>query len=141
MSTVLSPRGILWVSCGRSCVATVLAAGDSGFNAAQLTVALSLTGSKEIVMNCIHRILGVPTGLACALMGIIATGPAASAMILPPHPVSGGQLPVPPTVVTGGMAGWQITLIALGAALLAAAVAVAFDRARVARRSSPATSA
>ena len=43
----------------------------------------------------------------------------------------------PPPVVTvtaGGMPGWQITLIAAGAALLAAAVAVLLDRARAARR-------
>jgi len=32
------------------------------------------------------------------------------------------------------MAGWQITLIALGAALLAAAAAVLLDRARAGRR-------
>jgi hypothetical protein len=38
------------------------------------------------------------------------------------------------TVVTGGMPGWQITLIAIGAALLAATVAVLLDRARAARR-------
>ena len=33
-------------------------------------------------------------------------------------------------VTTGGMAGWQITLIALGAALIAAAAAVLADRAQ-----------
>jgi hypothetical protein len=38
------------------------------------------------------------------------------------------------TVVIGGMPGWQITLIAVGAALAAAAVAVLLDRARAARR-------
>jgi biopolymer transport protein ExbB/TolQ len=45
---------------------------------------------------------------------------------------------VPPpaihTVVTGGMPGWQITLIATGAALFAAVVAVLLDRVRAARR-------
>ena len=35
---------------------------------------------------------------------------------------------------TGGMAGWQIVLIALGAAILAAIVAVLVERARAARR-------
>ena len=40
-----------------------------------------------------------------------------------------------PTVVgTGGMAGWQITLIALGAALVASTLAVLLDRALSARR-------
>ncbi len=58
-------------------------------------------------------------------------------------PASAGALPaaaqpgltVVHTVVTGGMAGWLITLIAIGAALFAAAVAVMTDRARLARRS------
>jgi hypothetical protein len=36
--------------------------------------------------------------------------------------------------VTGGMPGWQITLIAVAAAILAAAVAVILDRASAARR-------
>ncbi len=54
---------------------------------------------------------------------------------------SGGGVttPAPPpvqvhTVVMGGMTGWQIALIAIGAALLAATVAVLLDRARTARR-------
>jgi len=38
-----------------------------------------------------------------------------------------------------GMPGWQITLIALGAALAAAVVAVLLDRARAARRHRAAT--
>jgi hypothetical protein len=42
-------------------------------------------------------------------------------------------------VVAGGMAGWQITLIALGAALVAATAAVILDRTLAARR--PATAA
>jgi hypothetical protein len=36
-------------------------------------------------------------------------------------------------VVTGGMPGWQITQIALGAALIAAVIAVLPDRTRTAR--------
>ena len=38
------------------------------------------------------------------------------------------------TVVLGGMPGWQIVLIAIGAALLAATAAVLADRARATRR-------
>ena len=38
------------------------------------------------------------------------------------------------TIVAGGMPGWQIALIAVGAALLAATVAVLASRARAARR-------
>ena len=53
-----------------------------------------------------------------------------------------GLAAVPATtihVITTGMAGWQITLIALAAALAAATVAVLLDRARTARRSASAT--
>jgi hypothetical protein len=39
------------------------------------------------------------------------------------------------------MPGWQITLIALGAALFAAATAVLLDRALAARRQEPTTTA
>jgi MFS family permease len=39
------------------------------------------------------------------------------------------------TIVTGGMAGWLISLVAIGAALFTATVAVLTDRARAARRS------
>ena len=42
--------------------------------------------------------------------------------------------PVPVHTVVAGMPGWQIALIAAGAALLAATVAVLADRARTARR-------
>jgi len=38
------------------------------------------------------------------------------------------------TVVVGGMPGWQIALIAAGAALLAAALTVLADRVRAAHR-------
>jgi hypothetical protein len=37
------------------------------------------------------------------------------------------------------MAGWQVTLIALGAALVAATAAVVLDRVWTARRAAPAT--
>jgi hypothetical protein len=45
------------------------------------------------------------------------------------------QLPPPVhTIVTGGMPGWQITLIAATAALATAALAVLLDRTRAARK-------
>jgi hypothetical protein len=59
---------------------------------------------------------------------------------LPPH--GGGPAGTPTTVrviVTRGMPGWQITLIALGAALLAAIAAVPADRARMARKADATT--
>ena len=40
----------------------------------------------------------------------------------------------PHLVAVGGMPGWQITLVAVGAALLAATVAVILDRARTIHR-------
>ncbi len=106
------------------------------------------TGShQEIDMNRIHRIhrirrfLGVLAGLASTLLAYAATGPAALAERLPP---AGGGTGIPPAVryvTAGGMAGWQITVIALGAALLAATAAVLLDRARAARRGAVAASA
>jgi hypothetical protein len=79
------------------------------------------------------------TGLAGALLTSGTLAPAAFARILPG---SGGQpgtvrTPPPPPVhviVFAGMPGWQITLIAAGAALAAALIAVALDRFRAARR-------
>jgi hypothetical protein len=45
------------------------------------------------------------------------------------------------TVIVGGMPGWQIALIAVAAAVVAAAVAVLLDRVRTAHRHQPAPSA
>ena len=42
-------------------------------------------------------------------------------------------------IAAGGMPGWQITLIALAAALVAATAAVFLDRTRASRRSASAT--
>jgi hypothetical protein len=91
-------------------------------------------------IRCIHpirRIAGVLAGLASALLAFTATPPAAFATRLPPAGGADGQPPPPPqvhTIVTGGMPGWQIALIAIGAALAAAALAVLLDRARATRR-------
>jgi len=65
--------------------------------------------------------------------------PAASASI--PIPPGGPAVPAPAVhvVTAGGMAGWQITLIALGAALVAAIAAIVLDRGRTARRAASAT--
>jgi hypothetical protein len=55
--------------------------------------------------------------------------------------------PLPPpragihAVVAGGMPGWQVALIAIGAALLAATVAVLLGRARAAHRKTITTAA
>jgi hypothetical protein len=90
----------------------------------------------------LHRLAAVLTTLTCALLASAAAVPAAFATPTP-QPLPGGQFgpaaasPVPATVhvvTVGGMAGWQIALIAVGAALVAAAAAVLLDRARHARR-------
>jgi hypothetical protein len=102
-------------------------------------------------MNRIHRIhrtyriLGIVAGLAGALLAAFATGPAAFAALVPANGGATGVTPIPQApvrvVTAGGMAGWQITLIALGASLFAAAAAVLIDRARTARRGVATTSA
>jgi hypothetical protein len=90
-------------------------------------------------MNRIHpirRLAGTLAGLVGALLAFTAASPAAFAERVPP-PGSGGTVQAPPqvhTIVTGGMPGWQITLIAVAAAVVAAAVAVILDRAWAAQR-------
>jgi hypothetical protein len=104
-------------------------------------------------MNRIHPIrrwASILAGLAGALLACIAAAPAAFAESSPhPSPQRPAQFPPvlgpgwnkhPPlpthahTLVAGGMPGWQLTLIAAGAALIAAALAVAIYRARARRR-------
>ena len=88
----------------------------------------------------LRRFAAILAALISGLLAFVATAPAALAMPVPPGGQSGsaGVAPVPPTTVrvvaASGMAGWQITLIALGAALLAAAAAVLLYRALAARR-------
>jgi len=84
-------------------------------------------------MNHIRRILTAAATLAGALLAL-AAAPAAYAS-LPPHGGGPGGAPAPVRVIAGGgMPGWQITLIAAGAALATAAMAVLLDRARTARK-------
>jgi hypothetical protein len=81
----------------------------------------------------IRRAAGILAGLAGALLAFSALSPAVFALQVPP---AGGLAGSPPvhTIVTGGMPGWQITLIAIAAGVFAAVVAVALDRAWAARR-------
>ena len=90
-------------------------------------------------MNPIHtirRLASILAGLAATTLAFAAAAPAALATPAPPDPGPAGAVPPPAvqTVVTGGMPGWQITLIAAGAALLAATLAMLLDRARAGRR-------
>ena len=104
-------------------------------------------------MNRIHHIRRLAAAVAGVAGTLLAFAAAAHASVHqlpsgwnkhPPLPPRGyyvhyaahhGAIPVPgSTIVTGGMPGWQIALIALGAALLAATAAVLAYRAWAARR-------
>jgi hypothetical protein len=106
------------------------------------------TTTEEVTMNRtrpfhpVRRLAGILAALAAALLAAATAAPAAFALPVPP--VGGGGTVLPPsvqTVVVGGMPGWQIALIAMAAAVLAAAVSVLLDRARAARRHQVAPSA
>jgi len=111
----------------------------------------------------IRRLAGALAALATALLAVTAAAaqaafavpppPGPAATTLPPEPpgwykhpsLSAGHVTGPVyrvhTVVVGGTPGWQIALIAIAAAILAAAVAVSLDRARAVRRHQAAPSA
>ena len=90
-------------------------------------------------MNHPRRILAAVITLAGAALAL-ATAPAAFAEPLPPADCCTSGAATGVTFVTGGgMPGWQITLIAVGAALVAAVLAVLLDRAWAARKTHPAT--
>jgi hypothetical protein len=92
-------------------------------------------------MNRISRIRRTLAVLAGALLASAGAAPAAFAMTEPPPGGSDGSSAPPVQLITvGGMPGWQIALIALGAALFAAVAAVVLDRARAARRATAAAS-
>jgi hypothetical protein len=113
--------------------------------------------------HLIRRVAGVLVGLT-ALLAPVTTGPAASAAQLRPDPPAWlRRLPVgvhfPPApagwdkhpplpgpahvhaALTGGMPGWQITLIVGGATVLAAVLAVIARRMRAGRRRATTTTA
>jgi hypothetical protein len=76
--------------------------------------------------------------ITCA--GLLTAASASAAPVVIPIPPGGPAVPAPAVrvVTAGGMAGWQITLIAVGAALAAAIAAVMPDRARAARKAATA---
>lgn len=88
--------------------------------------------------------VGLLASLAVRLLLPAATIPAASARDVPPPAGSYARPNVAPVgastvhaVTTGGMPGWQITLIVLGAALVLAALTVLRNRAPSPRRAAP----
>jgi hypothetical protein len=90
-------------------------------------------------MNHLRRIVAAVITLTGTVLAL-ATAPAAFAKPLPPPECCATGADAPVTVITGGgMPGWQITLIAVGAALAGAALAVLLDRTRAARKTRAAT--
>ena len=96
------------------------------------------------LIRYIRRGVAVLAGLTAA---VLAWGAAPAFALIEPLPPAGGSAsgsvggagapPVPVVthvVVVGGTPGWQIALIAVGAALLAALAAVLADRTLTARR-------
>jgi hypothetical protein len=73
----------------------------------------------------LRRSIGVVTSLLVAAVGLIAAAPSAFAMRTAPLSGDGGASTATTTAVHSGMLGWQITLIAVGAAVISA-VATAF---------------
>ena len=90
-------------------------------------------------MNHLRRIVAAAITLVGTVLAL-ATAPAAFARPLPPPDCCATGANAPVTLITGGgMPGWQITLIAVGAALAGAALAILLDRALAARKAHAAT--
>jgi hypothetical protein len=89
-------------------------------------------------MNRFCTIRRAAVVLAGAVLLSAAMAQAAFAYIMPPHGGAVRTVKAPPLhaqiIVSGGMPGWQTALIAVGAAVAAAVVAVILDRSLVARR-------
>jgi hypothetical protein len=86
----------------------------------------------------LRRIAAALTAVTCTLLVSAAIMPAAWAAVNYIPNDSPDQAPASGVVLAGGMPGWQITLIALGSALVAATAAILLDRARTARRTATA---
>jgi hypothetical protein len=92
-------------------------------------------------MNHLRRILAAVVTLTGTVLAL-ATAPAAFARPLPPPDCCTTGADAQVTVIpAGGMPGWQITLIAVGAALAGAALAVLLDHAWAARKTHATTTA
>jgi hypothetical protein len=92
----------------------------------------------------LRRLIAVLTAITGGVLAWAGAVPAASAAIIPIPDGAYGPSPGNPggtvhVIAVSGMPGWQITLIAVTAALAAAAVAVLLDRARASRRTASTT--
>jgi hypothetical protein len=95
------------------------------------------TGARQAAAR-LRRLAAALAAVTCTLLASAAVMPAAWAVNEIPPGGGPAQAPAAGVVTAGGMPGWQITLIALGAALVAAIAAVRLDRARAARRAASA---
>ena len=88
------------------------------------------------IITRLRRFAAVLAGLGVMMAAFAAAASASTGMFPDNGGVDGGAgpVPVPQAVVVGGMPGWQIALIAIGAAAAAAVTAVLLDRMRSARR-------
>src|ERR1700760_823604 len=92
----------------------------------------------------LRRLAAALAAVTCTLLASAAVIPAASAAEQVKDPPTGASTPIPaPTAqaAAGGMAAWQIILIALGAPRAAPMGAVIGDRTLVPRRSASSTTA
>jgi hypothetical protein len=103
----------------------------------------SATQPKEVVMShiSIRRSASALVAIAVSLLGFVLCAPSAFALVMRPAggegSPTGSSQPAPATVhnlVATGMAGWEIALIAIGAAIVAAVLAVFTERIRALRR-------
>ena len=91
----------------------------------------------RMARTALTRVRWCVIGLMATAMTFLASVPAAHAMNVPPPGEDSGapaSVVIHPAAV-GGMAGWQIVLIALGSAVLASALTLL--AVRVARRATP----
>jgi hypothetical protein len=119
-------------------VVNTIAAANSGISRADLRPARSRF-HEEVIMNRIRRICRSLASLPQRAGFLLASAAAAPGALAadPPPPIREKHPPLPAhthAAATGGMPGWQITLIAVAAVLLAAALAAAVYRLRAARR-------
>jgi hypothetical protein len=96
----------------------------------------------------LRRFAAVMAAVTVGLLASVATVPAAFARTVPPPGGAYGTTSVAPVqaatvhaAASGGMASWQIALIAVGAALAASAVTILLGRVRTARRAIPSPAA
>jgi hypothetical protein len=104
---------------------------------------LSRRPSRQNAAARLRRITAVLAAVASGVAAWAAAVPAASASVIPVPdgaygPVPAGAGGTVRIITAGGMPGWQIILIAVAAALVAATTAVILDRARTSHRSAPA---